>query len=239
MNNFVIDHVRCRLGRTVPLIGVLMMGILLGISGCATTHHLSSTERRAMLEDPDHEGNKQKAPDVFTVRFHTTRGDFIVEAHRSWAPNGVDRFYSLVQNRYYEGCCFFRIVPDFLAQWGTHTEAMIEKKWSRSDFLDDPDQQKNTRGMISYGLRGKNTRTTHLIINYKDNSKHIDPSGAPPIAKVIEGMAVVDQLYAGYGDMREFGGNAPDSGKIVSEGIAYLKREYPKIDYIITTRIIR
>jgi peptidyl-prolyl cis-trans isomerase A (cyclophilin A) len=213
--------------------------LLVGLGGCVTTPDVSTAERRAMLENPDHEGNNQQAPEVFKVLFHTTRGDFIVEAHRSWAPNGVDRFYSLVQNRYYEGCCFFRIVPDFLAQWGTHTEPMIERKWSRSDFLDDPDQQKNTRGMISYGLRGKNTRTTHLIINYKDNSEHIDASGAPPIAKVIDGMAVVDQLYAGYGDMRGFGGNAPDSGKIASEGIAYLKREYPKIDYIITTRIIR
>jgi len=61
---------------------------------------------------------KAKAPDVFQVKFATTKGGFVVQVTRAWAPLGADRFYNLVQHGFYNDACFFRIVPNFVVQFG-------------------------------------------------------------------------------------------------------------------------
>jgi len=179
------------------------------------------------------ESLKEKAPDVFKVRFETTKGAFLVEVHREWSPNGVDRFYNLVRNGYYDGVKFFRVVPNFVVQFGIHGDPAIAGVWANANIPDDPVRQSNLRGFLTYAKSSApNSRSTQLFINLKDNSR-LDGQGFAPIGKVVEGMEVVDQLYSGYGEQL-----TNLQGRIVREGNAFLEKDYPKLDAIRTLTIV-
>ena len=80
------------------------------------------------------------------------------------------------------------------------------------------------RGTISFASRGPNTRTTQLFINLRDNTPY-DRLGFSPIAEIVSGMDVVDQLYSGYEER-------PEQPLVDEQGNAYLTREFPNLDYI-------
>ena len=71
----------------------------------------------------------QTAPETFQVRFQTTAGDFVVEARRDWAPRGVDRFYNLVREGFYDGVRFFRVIEGFMAQFGIAADPDMAPGW--------------------------------------------------------------------------------------------------------------
>ncbi len=171
-----------------------------------------------------------KAPEVYRVNFDTSRGPFVVEVSRAWAPLGADRFYTLVQQKFFDGARFFRVVPNFMVQFGLAADAAVTKKWDGTEFADDPVSMHNTRGTLSFATRGPRTRTTQLFINYGDNSSSLDPQGFAPFGHVVSGMDVVDHIYSGYGEQ-------PDQGRATAAGNKYLEQEFPKLDYIKTARI--
>ena len=74
-------------------------------------------------------------------------------------------------------------------------------------------------------------------INLVDN-KQLDAQSFAPIGKVIEGMDVVDKLYSEYGENSGGGMRAGKQAKLFEEGNAYLDREFPKLDKLISTRVI-
>lgn len=179
----------------------------------------------------------EKAPEVFKAKFSTTKGDFVVEIHRAWAPYGADRFYNLVKIGFFDGCEFFRVIDGFMAQVGIHGDPNVMAKWRDATIPDDPAVgQHNTRGVVTFATAGPNTRTTQFFLNFKDNS-FLDNSGFPPVGKVVEGEAVLDQLYRGYGEGAPQG-NGPDQGRLQAQGNAYLKAEFPNLDSIKTARIV-
>jgi len=139
------------------------------------------------------------APDVFQARFETSKGDFVIEVHRDWSPNGADRFYNLVANGFYDDVRFFRVIDGFMAQFGIHGDSAVAAVWREARIPDDEVLQSNTRGFISYAMGGPNTRTTQVFINFGDNSR-LDEMGFPPFGQVVEGMEVVDEIYSGYGE---------------------------------------
>lgn len=188
------------------------------------------------LMDPDHPESNQQAPDEFRVAFDTTKGRFVVEVHRAWAPRGADRFYNLVRNGYYDGNRFFRVVDGFVAQFGMHGDPAVNEAWDMATISDDPDAEMNTRGRITFAHGGPDTRTTQLFINLGDNL-NLDTMGFPPFGEVVEGMEVVTSLYAGYGDGAPYG-NGPDQMRIGQDGNEYLDREFPLLDAIETARIV-
>jgi peptidyl-prolyl cis-trans isomerase A (cyclophilin A) len=171
-----------------------------------------------------------KAPDVYKARFTTTKGDFVVEVHRDWAPNGADRFYNLVKAGYYEDTRFFRAVDGFMVQFGLSGDPAVNKAWMNASISDDPVKQSNKKGFVTFAMRGPNTRTTQVFINYGDNSR-LDPSNFAPFGQVTQGMDVVDSLYKGYGEGAP-GGSGPNQGAIQSQGNAYLDAQFPKLDGI-------
>jgi peptidyl-prolyl cis-trans isomerase A (cyclophilin A) len=182
-------------------------------------------------------------PDSFVVRFETSRGAFDVMARKAWAPNGVDRLYTLVRDRYYDDARFFRVVKDFVAQFGLAADPARTAAWRIRAIADEPVHHSNSRGTLSYARGGPGTRTTQLYINLKDNAR-LDTSGSfgfPPIAEVIAGMEVVDSLYSGYGEAARAGGRGqgPSQDSINRQGNAYLKRAFPKLDYVKTARVTR
>ncbi|HTV43419.1 MAG TPA: peptidylprolyl isomerase [Candidatus Sulfotelmatobacter sp.] len=180
----------------------------------------------------------EKAPDTFKTVFNTTKGNFTIEVTRSLAPNGADRFYNLAKSGYFTDIAFFRVVPGFMVQFGIHGDPAISAKWADANIPDDPVKGSNTRGTITYAMSSApNSRSTQLFINFGDNSR-LDGMGFAPFGKVTDGMDVVDKIYGGYGDMPEQGGTGPDPGGIASQGNAYLKKNFPKLDYIKSVTVI-
>jgi peptidyl-prolyl cis-trans isomerase A (cyclophilin A) len=179
----------------------------------------------------------EKAPNVYRAKFVTTKGDFVIEVHRDWAPHGADRFYNLVKIGFFDGVEFFRVVDGFMAQVGIHGDPAVAAKWRDATIPDDPSiGQHNTRGVATFATAGPNTRTTQFFLNFRDNS-FLDDQGFPPFGKVVEGEVVLDTLYRGYGDGPP-NGNGPDQGRLQAEGNAYLKSAFPNMDAVKTARIL-
>ncbi len=141
----------------------------------------------------------EQAPPTYKVTFDTSKGPFVVEVHRDWAPNGADRFYNLVKNGFYNNGRFFRVISGFMVQFGINANPAISAQWRGARIADDPVKQSNARGLITFATAGPNTRTTQVFINYGDNSA-LDRQGFAPFGQVISGMNVVDALYSGYGE---------------------------------------
>ena len=179
---------------------------------------------------PTSPGMHERAPATFQARFETSKGDFVIEVHRDWAPLGADRFYNLVNSGFFDGVRFFRVISGFMAQFGIHGDPKVAAAWRDATIADDPVRQHNARGMLSFATAGPNTRTTQLFINYADNSR-LDGMGFAPFGEVVEGMAVVDSLYGGYGEGAP-NGRGPDQMRIHIEGEKYLARQFPKLDKI-------
>jgi peptidyl-prolyl cis-trans isomerase A (cyclophilin A) len=158
------------------------------------------------------------------VRLETTRGSFVVAVTRAWAPLGADRFYNLVKARYYEEAAFFRVVPGFVVQFGLHADPRVNGVWEAARIADDPVKETNRRGRITFATAGPNTRTTQLFINTGDNQR-LDQMGFAPFGEVVSGMDVVDAIYPGYGEV-------PNQGQISLKGNAYLKEQFPRLDFI-------
>jgi peptidyl-prolyl cis-trans isomerase A (cyclophilin A) len=175
-------------------------------------------------------GPDETAPGSFRARFETTAGDFVIEVHHDWAPQGADRFYTLVKSGYYDGVRFFRVISGFMAQFGIHGDPKVSAAWRGRRIPDDPVRQSNARGMVTFATAGPNTRTTQVFINYRDNGM-LDGQGFAPFGRVVEGMEVVDRLFAGYGEGAP-NGLGPDQGRIQADGNAYLERDFPKLDYV-------
>ncbi len=171
-----------------------------------------------------------KAPPTYKARFDTSKGTFVIEVHRAWAPRGADRFYNLVKNGFYDNVRFFRVLSGFMAQFGINGDPKLMAKWRVARISDDPVKQSNTRGMISFATAGPGTRTTQVFINFGNNSS-LDRMGFAPFGQVVSGMNVVDALYAGYGEGAP-NGRGPDQGRMQMEGNAYLKGNFKKLDYV-------
>lgn len=171
-----------------------------------------------------------QAPATYNVKFDTSKGSFVVEVHRDWAPNGADRFYNLVKNGFYDNARFFRVISGFMVQFGINADPKISAVWKDADIQDDPVKQSNQSGFITFATAGPNTRTTQVFINYADN-RGLDRQGFAPFGRVASGMNVVDALYNGYGEGAPQGGG-PAQGRIQQEGNAYLTKDFPKLDFI-------
>jgi len=178
----------------------------------------------------------EKAPDKFQAKFDTTKGEFIIEVTRDWAPIGADRFYNLVKNGYYDNCRFFRVIKNFMAQFGIHGDPRVSAAWRGAQIKDDPVKESNKRGYVSYAMAGPDTRTTQLFINFGNNSG-LDRQGFSAFGKVTKGMDVVDSIYDEYGEGAP-SGKGPEQTRIHREGNAYLEKSFPKLDYIKSATIV-
>ena len=185
------------------------------------------------------------APAQYTVRFETTKGSFDVKVTREWSPNGADRLFNLVEMGYYSDVAFFRVINGFMAQFGISGYPEVNTIWREAGIQDDPTQgkeggdkaQSNKRGLVSFATAGPNTRTTQLFINFKDNG-NLDGMGFTPVGEVVSGMDIVDGLYKGYGEGAPRG-RGPRQDLLQKQGNAYLKAEFPKMDYIVKAEIVK
>ena len=177
---------------------------------------------------------KDTAPDTYQVKFETTRGEFTVTVTRAWAPVGADRFYNLVKHHYYDGARFFRVLPNFVVQFGISAYPPVTAAWDRATIKDDPVTQRNKRGTLTFAKTSMpNSRTAQIFINLKDNPS-LDSQGFAAFAVVDgKGMNVVDMMYDQYGDSAGMDQEAIEKG-----GEEYLSKKWPKLDTIKSATIV-
>ncbi len=172
-----------------------------------------------------------RAPAEYRVSFKTTKGTFVVTVHRAWAPRGADRFYNLVRAHFFDGVTFFRVVKGFVVQFGISPDPAVSRAWQNATIKDDPVKASNTLGTITYADAGPDTRSTQVFVNLGNNAP-LDSRGFSPFGRVTSGMGVVDRLYGGYGDQP-----TNDQQQISSQGNAFLRKHFPKLDSIVTARL--
>lgn len=226
-----------RIGALLPALGCICAITSPVVSAQTTTHRTTQTRTRRTMSTTGSLLNPASlhatAPAVYHVRFHTTKGDFAIEVTRAWAPNGADRFYNLCEHHFYDGATFFRVVPKFVVQWGIPADPKYGKIWSSANIKDDPVTQSNLPGTITYAQTSSpNSRSTQVFINFGNNS-FLDSQRFAPFGKVTEGMSVVESLYSGYADQP-----TGAQGEITNQGNAFLEKNFPKLDKIITARVV-
>jgi peptidyl-prolyl cis-trans isomerase A (cyclophilin A) len=199
---------------------LLLLAAGVAVAACGTRESAKPTQTAAAAT----------APDSFQVRFETSRGPFTVEVTRALSPLGADRFYQLVSTGYFTDVRFFRVVPGFVAQFGMNGDPKVNAEWSDRTIPDEPVKETNAKGTIVFATSGPNSRSNQLFINLADNPR-LDAMGFAPFGRVVDGMAVVDSIYSGYGE-------APDQQQITASGNAYLERMFPKLDYIKSATIV-
>ena len=206
------------------------LGLFAGVTAKAQNTNSMEKSAPATPSFADPAKLTAKAPETFKAQFNTTKGKIIIEVTRALAPNGADRFYNLVRSGYFTDIAFFRVVPGFMCQFGIHGDPNVSAKWREANIPDDPVKGSNTRGTVTFATAGPNTRTTQLFINFGNNTG-LDGQGFAPFGKVVEGMEVVDKINGEYGDGAPYG-RGPDQGRLQNEGNAYLKKDFPNLDYI-------
>jgi len=182
---------------------------------------------------------KEQAPKTFKARFETTQGDFEITAIRSLSPKGVDRLYQLIKHDFYTDIALYRVLPGFVVQFGIHNDSVVNNSWSHYKIPDEPVLHKNDSMTIAFARGGVETRTTQLFINMKDNYRldeleYAGVKGFTVVAKVTSGYETLHKFYADYGPKP-----AQRQDSIYIKGNDFLKRNYPKLDYIIKATIIK
>jgi len=180
----------------------------------------------------------KQGPAQYKVRMTTTKGDIVILVHRDWSPLGADHYYELTNMGFYNGDYFFRVVKNFVVQWGINGDPKINKDWSEITIKDDPPKVSNKTGTVVFAMAGPNSRTTQVFINLGDNSATLDSQGFTPFGEVIQGMDTVMNLYSGYGDGPPSGAG-PSQENIGIDGNPYLEEHFPKLDYIKTAKVIQ
>lgn len=189
---------------------------LIGLSGCMS---------------PATAAEDEKSPETFQVEFETTKGNFTVEVTRKWSPRGADHFYTMVKKDFYKDCRFFRVVPNFMVQFGINGDPAVHAE-NKETIKDDPLVSSNRRGFMTYAKTGApNSRSTQLFINFADNS-FLDNQGFSPFGRVVKGMEVVDKINSEYGER-------PNQGSIQARGNEYLKESFPNLDYIKSVKLLK
>ena len=217
-------------------IGVFSALLACGLANAAESEKKEEKKAADPTDLTDPSKLTEKSPESFKVKFETTKGNFTVEVTRSLAPNGADRFYNLVRSGYFKDVAFFRVISGFMCQFGIHGDPKVAAAWREARITDDPVKGSNTRGAITFATAGPNTRTTQLFINFGDNSR-LDGMGFASFGKVTEGMDVVDKINSEYGEGAPRG-RGPDQGRVQKEGNAYLKKDFPNLDYIKSASVL-
>jgi len=204
---------------------VSVLAVVVALAGMS----VGARQGAAALKNPA--ALKETAPATYRVNFDTSAGTFVVQVTRAWAPNGADRFFNLVKNGFYDDARFFRVISNFMVQFGIPADPAIAAVWRNARIAPDPVRESNRRGFITYAMAGTpDSRTTQVFINFRDNA-NLDGGGFAPFGQIMTGMDVVDKLYSGYGEGAP-NGKGPDQGRIQMEGNAYLMKEFPNLSYI-------
>jgi peptidyl-prolyl cis-trans isomerase A (cyclophilin A) len=216
-------------------IGAGLWGVLFLAVGCGQDQERTEAVPEPVTTEPAEAEDvlmTEATPEEFTVVFETSAGTFTVAVQRALAPYGADRFHELVRSGFYDDQRFFRVVPGFVVQWGMSGDPAVTAQWADARIPDDPVSTSNLRGTMSFAATSSpGSRTTQVFVNLGNNT-NLDGMGFAPFGRVVEGMEVVEAINAEYGQ-------SPNQGEIRRAGNQYLNREFPRLDYIRTARIVQ
>mmetsp|Transcript_17800 Transcript_17800/g.32228 ORF Transcript_17800/g.32228 Transcript_17800/m.32228 type:complete len:175 (+) Transcript_17800:72-596(+) len=153
----------------------------------------------------------------------------VLEMHSDWAPLGVERFLTLVKEGFYSDARWHRVIPGFIAQVGIAGDPKVYEKWGYTPIKDDKVAVSNTRGTVSFAMKGPNTRSCQIFVNLVNNES-LDGQGFSPIAKVKEGMDVIDKLVEVP--------SGPDQNKYKELGNAYMDANFPHLSTIVSAKAL-
>jgi homoserine O-acetyltransferase len=174
---------------------------------------------------------------ISRVRIETSKGAFILEVNRAWAPRGADRFLELVRARFFDDSRFFRVREKNIAQFGIAGDPAVTRVWKDRYIADDSVRTSNVRGTFAFAMTGPNLRNTQVYINLVDN-KQLDAQGFSPVGRVVEGMEVVDRIYSGYGEDAGGGLRLGKQDRMLNEGNRHLDADFPKLDKLVRAEIL-
>jgi cyclophilin family peptidyl-prolyl cis-trans isomerase len=189
-----------------------------------------------VLLDPTSAFWSVRAPATVTADIETSRGKVTIELVRAWAPVGVDHFYNLARAGYFDDSRFFRVLYGFIAQFGIAGDPAVANLWGSRTLPADPQREHNVRGTLAYAQFKPTDRTTNVFINMRDN-ENLDTLGFVPIGHVLQGMDVVDSLYASYGELPISDPPLGDPKRLYAESNKYLDAKYPLLDRILKITI--
>jgi cyclophilin family peptidyl-prolyl cis-trans isomerase len=182
---------------------------------------------------------KLKAPEQFIAEFETTKGNFSVEVNRNWSPVATDRFYQLIKSGYYDNTILFRVIEDYLVQFGVSENKQKNIFWQGKNLKDEPVVTSNKAGTICFSRGAPNTRKTSIFINLRDNLTYdtmmvAGVRGFVPFARVIEGLDIVKSFYGAYGNE-----TMKSADTIYFKGNAWMLKKFPGLDMVQQVRIIK
>ena len=199
---------------------------------------VAAAQDRALLLKPDSPAFTAPAPDICVVRLETNKGDVDIEVTRAWAPLGADRFVNLVKHGYYDENRFFRVAPGRWVQFGISGDPATAQAWRARTLKDDPFKTSNTRGTVAFAFAVPNGRTTQIFFNLRDNSATHDKEPFTPFGRVTAGLDLIDNVTAEYGE-GPGGIRAGKQDPFFEGGNAWLLKQFPKLDYIRSARVLR
>jgi len=135
------------------------------------------------------------------VKLETNMGDIVIELNEEAAPVTVKNFLQYVQEGFFDGTIFHRVIPDFMIQGGGFTADMVQKKPHPPIVNEAGNGLKNDRGTIAMARTADpDSATAQFFINHKNNDSlnHVENRnpGYAVFGKVIEGMETVDKIAA-------------------------------------------
>jgi len=180
------------------------------VTGCDEEKNLSQeqaqkTEKPAgsVEEKPAEEATSEQAPEsakkTLTVSMITNKGEIIIELNEEKAPITVKNFLRYVDEKFYDGTVFHRVIPGFMIQGGGFDASMAEKKTHLPIENESANGLGNERGTIAMASRPQpNSATSQFFINVNDNSRSLNyrgpGTGYAVFGKVIKGMDVADAI---------------------------------------------
>ena len=232
-----IAGVRRPLGAILVAAWFLAAGCAPASSSAGSATPSAVPDRAYLLLHPEHPEWRRPAPAVSHLRFETTKGRVVLELVREWGPLGADRLYNLARLGYYDDTRFHRVNRNYIVQFGLHGDSAVNAAWKSAYLTDDPPRSNNTRGTFGFAMKGQpNTRSAQIYVNLADNPRS-DAEAFTILGRVIEGMAVLDSLYSGYGENSGSGVRQGRQGPLENGGNAYMDREFPLLDRILRVTV--
>jgi cyclophilin family peptidyl-prolyl cis-trans isomerase len=147
------------------------------------------------------------------VRFQTSHGDFTIELYAQDAPKTVENFLRYVDEGFFDGTIFHRVVPGFVIQGGGLT-ADFQQKPTHPPVKNEADNGvRNERGTLSMARTEEiHSATSQFFVNLSDN-EFLDHRpgqyGYAVFGRVTEGMEVIDKIAAVHTGRRRGHADAP------------------------------
>ena len=131
------------------------------------------------------------------VLIQTSMGDITVELNQAKAPISVANFLSYVDDKFYDGTIFHRVIPDFMIQGGGFEPGMKQKKVKAPIKNESGNGLSNTKGTIAMARTSDmDSATAQFYLNTVDNAGHLDKAKYCVFGKVVSGLDVVEKIRA-------------------------------------------